>query len=350
MAAAIATMTERYTQKQNLTLEDVARAAGVSAVTASRALRTPERVAAGTLARIQDAVRALGYVPNPAAQTLASARSRVIGVVIPSVTNSVFADLLRGVMDATGDGPWQPQIANTRYVSSREEDILRLFALQRPAGMIVAGIDQSAPAREVLRGIGCPVVQVMETGAEPIDMMIGCSQVEAARAAVRHLLAEGYARIGFLGARMDPRAQRRLAGYRQELQAGGLPERVLTIQQPSSVTVGRRLMADFLALHPDADAVFCNNDDIALGVLFECIRRGIRVPAQMGIAGFNDLDMAAGAEPGITSVRTDRYRMGHEAVRMIEAALDGDRPEDALRDIGFTIEVRDSTRRTGGTE
>ena len=342
-------MTERYAQKQSLTLEDVARAAGVSAVTASRALRTPERVAAGTLARIQEAVRTLGYVPNPAAQALASARSRVIGVVIPSVTNSVFADLIRGVMDATGDGPWQPQIANTRYVSSREEDILRLFALQRPAGMIVAGIDQSPDARETLRGIGCPVVQVMETGPEPVDMVIGCNHVEAARAAVGHLAAEGYARIGFLGARMDPRAQRRLAGYRQELQAAGLPERVLTVQQPSSVTLGRRLMADFLALHPDADAVFCNNDDVALGALFECMRRGIRVPAQMGIAGFNDLDMAAGAEPGITSVRTDRYRMGQEAVRMIEAALDGRRPEDAVRDIGFTLEVRDSTRRTGGT-
>lgn len=350
--AKILEMPQIYKQKQSYTLQDVAQLAGVSAITASRALRTPERVAAETLARVREAVAQLGYVPNPAAQTLASARSRVIGVLIPSMTNSVFADFLRGVMDAVGDGPWQPQIANTRYVSSREEDILRLFATQRPAGMIVAGIDQTDTSRAILRGMGCPVVQVMETSSTPIDMMIGCSHVEGARAAVRHLIEAGYERIGFLGARMDPRAQRRLAGYRQELQSSGLagPERVLTVQRPSSVTVGRLLMADFLALYPDADAVFCNNDDIALGVLFECIRRGIRVPAQMGVAGFNDLDLAAGAEPGLTSVRTDRYRMGYEAVRMIEAALDGDRPEDAVRDIGFTLEVRDSTRRTGGTE
>jgi LacI family gluconate utilization system Gnt-I transcriptional repressor len=345
-------MSEVYKQKQHTTLQDVAQKAGVSAITASRALRTPERVAADTLARVRDAVAALGYVPNPAAQALASARSRVIGVVIPSVTNSVFADLLRGVMDATADTPWQPQIANTRYVSSREEDILRLFATQRPAGMIVAGIDQSREARDILEGIGCPVVQVLETGPDPIDMMIGCSQIDGARAAVHHLTEQGYARIGFLGARMDPRSQRRLAGYRREIEAAGLPgpERVLTVPHASSVTLGRRLMADFLALHPDADAVFCNNDDIALGALFECIRRGIRVPAQMGIAGFNDLDMAAGAEPGITSVRTHRYTMGHEAVRMIEAALKGDRPAADVRDLGFMLEVRDSTRRTGGTE
>lgn len=344
-------MTERYKQKHSYTLQDVAHAAGVSAITASRALRTPEKVAKETLARVRDAVASLGYVPNPAAQALASARSRVIGVVIPSVTNSVFSDLLRGVMDAAGDGPWQPQIANTRYVTSREEDILRLFATQRPAGMIVAGIDQSETSRAVLRDMGCPVVQVMETGADPIDMMIGCSQVDGARAAARHLIGQGYGRIGFLGARMDPRSQRRLAGYRQEIEAARLPgpDRVLTVPQASSVTLGRRLMSDFLALHPDADAVFCNNDDIALGALFECIRRGIRVPGQMGIAGFNDLDMAAGAEPGLTSVRTDRHRMGLEAMQMIEATLDGARPEDAVRDLGYELMARDSTLRHGGT-
>lgn len=344
-------MSDRYKQKQTLKLSDVARRAGVSVITASRALRTPDVVAAATLERVRAAVSALGYVPNPAAQALASTRSRVIGVIIPSLTNSVFAELLRGVMDATDGTPFQPQFANTRYLSAREEDLVRLFATQRPAGMIVAGIDQSAESRAVLEGIGCPVVQVMEIGPAPIDMMIGASQVDAARAAVRHMIAQGYARIGFLGARMDPRAQRRLAGYRAELEVAGLAERdrVLTTPQPSSVVVGRRLMADFLALHPDADAVFCNNDDIALGALFECVRRGIRVPAQIGIAGFNDLDMAQGAEPGITSVRTHRYEMGFQAVRMIAAATEGARPDPAVVDLGFALKVRNSTLRLGET-
>lgn len=342
-------MAEIYKRRQALKLSDVARRAGVSVITASRALRQPELVAPDTLNRVQAAVSALGYVPNPAAQALASARSRVIGVIIPSVTNSVFAELLRGVMDATEATPCQPQFANTRYQARREEELARLFAAQRPAGMIVAGIDQSPAARAVLGGMGCPVVQVMEVGPDPIDMMVGGSQVGAARAAVHHLLAQGYERIGFLGARMDPRAQRRLVGYRAELEAAGLaePVRVLTTPEPSAVTVGRRLMADFLALYPEADAVFCNNDDIALGALFECVRRGIRVPAQMGIVGFNDLDMAQGAEPGITSVRTHRYEMGTRAVAMILAAAEGRRPEAAVVDLGFTLEVRDSTRRRG---
>lgn len=344
-------MSQVYEHKQSYKLSDVARTAGVSVATVSRALRSPDLVAPATLKQVHAAVTALGYVPNPAAQALASARSKVIGVIIPSVTNAVFAELLRGVMDATEATPFKPQFVNTRYLSAREDELVRLFATQRPAGMIVAGIDQSGDAREALAGMGCPVVQVMEAGPDPIDMMIGCSQTDGARAAVAHLVGQGYRRIGFLGARMDPRAQRRLQGYRAELEAAGLaaPARVLTTPQPSGVTVGRRLMADFLAMHPEADAVFCNNDDIALGALFECVRRGIRVPAQMGIAGFNDLDMAQGAEPGITSVRTHRYEMGFQAVRMIAAATEGMRPDPAAVDLGFTLIVRDSTLRTGET-
>jgi LacI family gluconate utilization system Gnt-I transcriptional repressor len=312
-------------------------------------LRTPHLVAPATLERIRAAVSALGYVPNPAAQALASSRTGVIGVIIPSVTNFVFSELLRGVMDATENLPFQPQFVNTRYISRREDELVRLFATQRPAGMIVAGIDQSTEARAALAAMGCPVVQVMELAPDPIDMMIGSSQTEGARAVVRHMLEQGYRNLGFLGARMDPRAQRRLAGYRQELEAAGLAsaDRVLTTPQPSSVVVGRRLMADFLAQYPEADAVFCNNDDIALGAMFECVRRGIRVPAQMGIAGYNDLDMAEGAEPGITSVRTHRYEMGRRAVEMIVEAARDRRPEPAVVDLGFSLMVRDSTLRKG---
>lgn len=340
-------MSENIKKNKSFTLSDVARQAGVSAITASRALRTPDIVSPDTRARVQAAVDALGYVPNPAAQALASARSRVLGMIIPSVTNQIFADLLRGVMDAVEGGTLVPQFVNTRYRTQREEELLRLFATQRPAGMIVAGIDQTPEARALLENMGCPVVQVMETGPDPIDMMIGCDQTEAARTAVRHLLAQGYRRIGFLGARMDPRAQRRLAGYRDVLATAGLddPKLVLTTPQSSSVTLGGRLMADLLALAPDIDAVFCNNDDVALGALFECQRRGIRVPAQMGIVGFNDLEVVASSVPTITSVRTHRYDMGAQAVRMIEEAAAGNRPEPAVIDQGFTLMVRQSTQR-----
>jgi LacI family transcriptional regulator, gluconate utilization system Gnt-I transcriptional repressor len=340
-------MDSKAQKTKAVTLSDVARRAGVSAITASRALRTPDMVSPRTRARIESAVETLGYVPNAAARALASSRSRTIGVIIPSVTNQIFADLLAGVLDAAEGGPFEPQFANTRYRNDREEELLRVFATQRPAGMIVAGIDQTPVARGLLSRMGCPVVQVMEVGPDPLDLMIGCDHAEGGRVAVRHLIAQGYRRIGFLGARMDPRAQRRLAGYCDALAEAGLddPALVLTTPQPSSFSVGSRLMADFLAAAPDADAVFCNNDDVALGALFECQRRGIRVPAQMGIAGFNDLDVVSVSVPPITSVRTHRYEMGFEAVRMIVAASAGERPLRAVTDQGFALKVRQSTLR-----
>ena len=302
-------MAEKPNKNNAAKLADVAARANVSVITASRAMRAPAMVAPQTRARVEAAIAALGYVPNPAAQALASTRSRIIGVVIPSLTNQIFADLLRGVMDALDDGPYTPQFVNTRYRLSREEDLLRIFATQRPAGMIVAGIDQTETARRLLRNMACPVVQVMETSRDPIDMIVGCDQRAAGQAAVAHLLDQGYRKLGFLGARMDPRAQRRLQGYHDALAAAGLasdPARILTTPQPSSFTLGGQLLSDLLAQAPDIDAIFCNNDDVALGALFECQRRGISVPHQFGIIGFNDLDVVASSVPTISSVRTDR--------------------------------------------
>lgn len=340
-------MKDKTSKNKAMKLSDVAHYADVSVVTVSRALRQPELVSQDTRDKVADAVSALGYVPNPAAQALASARSRLIGVVIPSLTNQIFAELLRGVMDGVEGTHYTPQFVNTRYKLSREEDLLRVFATQRPAGMIVAGIDQSDAARTLLKEMGCPVVQVMETTSDPVDMAIGCDQRDAGRAAVRHLIDQGYRRIGFLGARMDPRAQRRLAGYNDVMSAHGLSDDalVVTTPHPSAFSTGGQLMADLLASAPDADAVFCNNDDVALGALFECQRRGLRVPEQMGIIGFNDLDVVSCSVPTITSVRTHRYETGLQAVNMIINQLNGTPPEQRTIDASYNLMVRNSTSR-----
>lgn len=308
----------------------------------------PDLVTPTTRAKVAAAVKALGYVPNPAAQALASARSRIIGVVIPSLTNQIFADLLSGVMDGLEATEYTPQFVNTRYTLSGEENLLRIFSTQRPAGMIVAGVDQTQAARQILKDMGCPVVQVMETSSDPIDMIVGCDQREAGRAAVRHLIAKGYRRIGFLGARMDPRAQRRLAGYRDVMQAEHLTDGdklVQTTPKPSSYTIGGQLLADLLVRCPDLDAVFCNNDDVALGALFECQRRGISVPEQMGIVGFNDLDVVSCSVPSITSVRTPRYKTGLTAVEMILSELRDEPRTIRNLDTGFEVIARQSTDR-----
>src|SRR5581483_730105 len=206
-------MGRKRARTAKIRLTEVAKLAGVSPITVSRFFRTPEALTAGKRVRVESAARELGYEPNLAARALASQRTEVIGVLIPSLTNNVFSDVLRGIYDAFDGSRYSIQLANTRYSVLQEERLLRLFLMQKPAGLIVTGLDQTAESRAIIQAADCPVVQIMEFGTDPIDMMVGFSHVEACYAAISHLIAQDCRRIGFIGARMDPRVQRRLQGY-----------------------------------------------------------------------------------------------------------------------------------------
>lgn len=330
---------------KKIKLADVAEAVGVSAVTVSRVLRKPELVSESVRLRVTEAVARLGYVPDPVARALASARTDVLGILIPSVTNNVFSNVLRGIYERVEGLPFNIQLGNTRYSVLEEERLLGVFARQRPAGLIITGLDQSERSRSLLRQADCPIVQIMEIGSEPLDMMVGFSHRDAGRAATRHLLERGYRRIAFLGARMDPRTQRRLEGYEQALRAAGCHDERLIVATPcpSTVSLGCELMSELLSRTHDVDAVFCNNDDLAVGVLFECQRRRIAVPDDLGICGFNDLDMVAVTNPPLTSVRTHREVMGRKAIDMLIARISGEAIDTPLVDLGFEIVARQST-------
>lgn len=327
------------------TLSDVADLAGVGSITVSRALRDPSRVSSELRERIDAAVKKLGYVLNPNARALASVRSDVIGVLIPSMTNNVFADVVRGIHDGLGGSPMQIQFGNTHYSTEEEERLLTVFLSQHPSALIVSGIDQSPGARRLLDNAGCPVVQIMEVGDDPVDMMIGFSHFDGGKAVARHLIETGRKRIAFLGARMDPRSNRRLAGYSAAMAEAGLfDERlVTTTRRPSSVTIGSELFAEALSRVSDLDGVVCNNDDLALGVLFACHRDAIDVPGRVGIAGFNDHEMMGATYPPITSLRTPRYEIGRRAVTMALAEIAGEIAGQRVFDLGFELKIREST-------
>ena len=342
-------MERKRTKSGEARLAEVAKLAGVSPITASRFFRNPEALSVSKRERVASAAKELGYVPNLAARALASQRSEVIGVLIPSLTNNVFSDVLRGIYDASEGSRYSIQLVNTRYSILQEEKLLRLFQAKKPAGLIVTGIDQTAESRAVMDSMNCPIAQIMEIGPDPVDMMIGFSHYDAAFAAVSHLLAQGFRRIGFVGAQMDPRVQRRFDGYRDAMKAASLfdPRLIVTTPVPTSVTLGGTLFADLIHRAPDSDAVFCGNDDLALGVLFECQRRQISVPEEMAIVGFNDLEFMAAAVPSLTSVRTNRYEMGRSAVTMVTAAIDGNRPPEPVIDLGFELMIRQSSSARG---
>lgn len=332
-----------------VTLEDVAAAAGVSAITVSRVIRLPNKVAPATRDRVNAAIAALGYVPDRAASALASGRSAVVGLLVPSLTNNVFAPVLRGIYDVAGSSPYLIQIGNFRYSPSQEETLIRAMLAQKPAGMIVAGIDQSPTAQQMLAAAPCPVVQMMEVTADPIDVAIGFDQAVAGAAAADHLLEQGYRRPGFLSARMDPRSQRRMAGFAERLTQAGCHDarRFMTTPHPSSIQMGAQLLSDLLSVAPDTDAVFCNNDDLAAGAAFEAQRRHLAVPDRLGICGFNDHELSAQMNPPLSSVATPLEAIGRNAMAemLTRLAAPGPRPAPRCVDLGFRLIARRSTDR-----
>ncbi|MDD7911465.1 LacI family DNA-binding transcriptional regulator [Pseudovibrio exalbescens] len=332
----------------SITLVDVAKEAGVSAITVSRTIRSPEIVSEASRKKVEAAIAKLGYAPDPAASALASKTTSTIGLLVPSLTNNVFADVVRGVYDGIEGTRYFVQIGNFRYSALKEEDLLRVFLRQKPAGLIVSGFDQTAQACDLLRTAPCPVVQIMDFGPEPADMAIGFEHRDAARAATQHLLDSGYKKPGFLGARMDPRSQARLEGFKDVCRAAEIMDeaRIVTTRQPSNVGMGRQLFELLLSRAPDTDAVFCNNDDLAIGVLMEAQRRNITVPTDFGVCGFNDIEIARNMVPEMTSVSTPRYDIGRRAIQMIldEIKSPGS-VEDRNCNLGFELIERSSTLR-----
>jgi len=200
----------------------------------------------------------------------------------------------------------------------------------------------------MLKDAPFPIVQIMDITDNPIDMIVGFSNSDASASAVSHMIEQGYRRIGFLGTRMDPRSQKRLAGYRRVLEQYNLldPALIVTTPKPSTVAVGSQLLSDLLARSPDCDGVICNNDDLAAGVNFECQRRNISVPGEFGICGFNDLGTTSEMVPRVTSVFTPRYQIGVKAITLLIAAIeDGSMDNPKILDLGYKLRIRQSTSR-----
>ena len=333
--------------KSRTTLLDVAQKAGVSTVTVSRVLRHPQQVSEQLRRRVAAAVTSLNYVPNHLASALASTRTNIVGVIVPSLTNGVFDDYLSAIQDVFSPAGIETLVLNVRYSELEEEKAIQTLFGYHPEGFIVAGVDQTERSRRLLKQAAVPVVQTMDVTDDPIDLNIGLDHAAAGAAAVRYLYERGHRRIGHLTARGDSRARRRHAGYQQQMDAYGLSTAGLVgaSERSSNVEMGGQLFADVLATAPDIDAVFACNDDLALGTLFECQRRGIRVPQDLAILGFNDLDFCTASVPPLASVSTERRKMGTWAAEAVLEIIrgSGQRPPTRSIDLGFSIKERRST-------
>jgi LacI family gluconate utilization system Gnt-I transcriptional repressor len=327
-----------------VTLADVAQHAGVALMTASRALSKPGLVSDALRLRVLASVEALGYVPNLAARSLASSRSNVISVLIPSLSNAVFTDTLAGIQEALDAGGYQLLIGNTRYSDAEEAKFLRIHLQSNPDGVLLTGVKQSKEVRDMLQASGVPVVSLMDIPDDPEWPAVGFSQHAAGFAITQHLIKKGYRRIGFIGAQLDDRTLKRAEGFRHAMQQAGLHDarRELLVPDPSTVALGAELLGRMLAIAPDCDAIFCCNDDLAYGAIYQCQRRGIAVPAQLAVCGFNDLPLSAWMNPTVTTIATPRYRIGFEAAKLLRQIIEGDAVAARQIDLGFTLMARES--------
>lgn len=320
------------------TLADVARHAGVSTITASRALGRPNLVLPATVERVQKAVDALGYVPNLIAGGLRSRRSRLVAVLVPAIAMPQLLPALQALTKSLEADGYHVIIAESGFDHSREDALIATLLGRRPDGIVLFGLIRGEGARQRLRASGIPVVETWDLAETPVDMLVGFSHVAAGRAVARYLMDRGRRRIGVVTAD-DQRSAMRLDGMRAEF-GGEMP--VVTVPAPSTTGAGRAGLPELLGQRPDLDAICCSSDQLALGVIAGAQARGVRVPDDLAVFGYGDAEFAPHIEPALTTVRIDGALIGRTAARFVVDRCAGRTVAERVVDVGFHIVARAS--------
>lgn len=336
-------MTPLPSANTRVRMTDVAREAGVARVTVSRVISDPGSVAPTTRATVEAAIARLGFVPNLNAGALASSRSRIVGALVPTLSNAWFADTMDGLSATLSAAGYQLLLGQTRYDPQEEDRLVDAFIGRRVDAMVLTGTQHAPGVRARLQRTGMPVVECWDLNDAPIDTVVGFSNAAAGEAVARHLVARGCRRLAFIGAR-EHRSAQRLQGFGDTARTLGCGDvHTQLVQPPSSVDDGARGLEALMAAQPALDGLFCSNDTLALGALMACRRHGWAVPGRIAVAGFSDLPVAAASVPALTTVRIESRALGERIGGLLQARLQGE-PAGAMRvhDVGFRLVVRES--------
>jgi LacI family transcriptional regulator len=326
------------------TLRDVAEEAGVSTATVSRTLNTPGQVNAETRERVNAAVQALGYAPNFNARALVAKRTNTIGAVIPTMENAIFARGIQAFQEELGLHGITLLIASSSYRADLEAEQIRTLVARGADGLLLIGYHRSPDLFAFLEKRDVPALVAWAHDPEQEHAAIGFDNAAAMADLTRAVLERGHHRIGVISAPTadNDRARCRVEGAYLALREAGLdPADTPYVETPYGFENGADALRELLARAPDVTAVMCGNDVLAIGALRAAREMGLRVPEDISITGFDDIDIATLAEPSLTTVHVPHREMGRRAAQMLLSMLAGGR-ERPRHELHTSLAIRRS--------
>ncbi|WP_261817657.1 substrate-binding domain-containing protein [Vibrio gallicus] len=325
------------TSKGRPSLQDIADEVGVTKMTVSRCLRNPATVSEVTREKIAKAIEKIGYIQNRAPAMLSKASSRSIGVLIPSLSNQVFSHFVQGIEAVTNKRGYEVLLSHYGYNEEIEERKIDTLLSYHVDGVILTSTSHSERTLKMLKTAGIPVIEAMELTDNPIDIVVGLDHKAAAYAATQKMIDSGKKRIAYFGARLDNRTKYRMEGYDMAINDAGYQKYHFLTSNHSSFTLGRELLDRAMSEYSDFDGVFCTNDDIAIGVILAAREKGILIPQQLAVIGYNALDIGQAITPSLTSVYTPRYEIGERSAKLLLDRIEGLTIDNQMHNLGFTI-------------
>ncbi len=314
------TTRSRTLPSSRVTLKDVARESGVSEISVSRVMRDAPNISQKLRDRVNAAADALGYTPNRVAGSLKSKSSNLVAVVLPSMSNEVFSQVLDGVESVLTQHGLNAVLGLSNYDSERETRVIRELLSWSPMGIILTGLHHNETVAKMIAQQDIPVVQIMDIEGKPLQSAVGISHTKAARAAADYLVEKGYKKPSYVGAwseRPERSLARRLA-FDARLTELGVPLVAHQIsEERSSAVIGSQVTKNLIAEYPETDCIFYANDDLALGGLFYAMSAGLSVPGELGILGFNGIEIGKATPLRLSSIETPRFEMGTRAAELL---------------------------------
>ena len=336
---------QRALPAKNTSLDDVAQHAGVSTATVSRVINNPEKVATKSRIAVNTSIEELGYIPDGAARALASRRSRIIGAVVPTLDNALFAAGIQSLQRRLRQLDYTLIVASHEYNLAEELNEVKMLLRQGVDGLLMVGSEHDPTLLQLLAEKDVPYVNCWAWDSDSSQPFIGFDNRKAARKIADYLLDLGHVELAVIAGRTEnnDRARDRVRGIRDAIEARKLrltPEKV--IERSYSVKQGREAMRQLLQMDAPPTAVLCGNDILAMGAVAECQSNGLRIPDQISIAGFDDLDLSSQIKPALTTVYVPSAEMGENAAQYLVAKIRQD-PLEPPVEMETRLMVRETT-------